>query len=56
VLNVSLLLALWWVYLFIPLGLWAAHWLIGRVDQRTFEWLIVALLIASSLLLFAQSR
>ena len=56
VLNVPLLFSLWWVYLFIPLGLWAARWLIGRVNQRTFEWLIVALLIVSSLLLFAQSR
>ncbi len=56
VLDVPWLLSMWWVIFFIPLGLWAARWLILRVDQRTFEGVITLLLIASSLLLFAQSR
>jgi uncharacterized protein len=55
VLNVPLLLSLWWVLLFMPLGLAAARWLVSRVDQRRFEWIIVALLVLSSALLFAQS-
>jgi uncharacterized membrane protein YfcA len=56
VLDLSWLLSKWWVFSFIPLGLWAARWLILRVNQRAFERLIVVLLTASSLLLFAQSR
>ncbi|MEP7357943.1 MAG: sulfite exporter TauE/SafE family protein, partial [Anaerolineales bacterium] len=55
VLDVPLLLSLWWVLLFIPLGLGAARWLVSRVNQRVFEWIIVALLMLSSALLFAQS-
>ena len=55
VLDVPLLLSLWWVLLFIPLGLAAARWLVSRVNQRAFEWIIVALLVVSSVVLFAQS-
>ena len=55
VLDVPLLLSLWWVLLFIPLGLGAARWLVSRVNQRAFEWIIVALLVVSSVVLFAQS-
>jgi uncharacterized membrane protein YfcA len=54
VLNVQLLLSLWWVFLFIPLGIWCARWLVTRVNQQTFEWIIIALLIASSIILFWQ--
>ena len=56
VLDLSWLLSKWWVFLFIPLGLWTARWLILRVNQLAFERFIVILLIVSSLLLFAQSR
>ena len=56
VLNIPLLLSLWWVYLFIPVGLWAARRLLLRVNQRVFERVIIVLLVASSLLLFVQSR
>ena len=56
VLNIPLLGSLWWVYLFIPMGLWAARRLLLRVNQRVFERVIIVLLIASSLLLFVQSR
>lgn len=56
VLNVPLLLSLWWVFPFIPLGIWAARWLVTHVNQQTFEWIIIALLIASSIILFWQSR
>jgi uncharacterized membrane protein YfcA len=54
VLNVPLLLSLWWVFPFIPLGIWAARWLVTHVDQRTFEWIVIALLIISSVILFWQ--
>lgn len=56
VLNVPLLLSLWWVFPFIPLGIWAARWLVTHVNQQTFEWIVIALLIASSIILFLQSR
>jgi uncharacterized membrane protein YfcA len=56
VLNVPLLLSLWWVFPFIPLGIWAARWLVTQVNQSTFEWIVIALLIASSVILFLQSR
>lgn len=56
VLNLPLLLSLWWVFLFIPVGILAARWLIQRVEPRAFEWIIVGLLLFSSALLFWQSR
>jgi uncharacterized protein len=56
VLNVPVLLSLWWVFPFIPLGIWVARWLVTRVDQPTFEWIVIALLICSSVILFLQSR
>lgn len=54
VLDVQLLLSLWWVFLFIPLGIWAARWLVSHVNQQTFEWIIIVLLIISSVILFWQ--
>ncbi len=54
VLNVPLLLSLWWVFPFIPLGIWTARWLVTHVNQQTFEWIIIALLIVSSIILFCQ--
>jgi uncharacterized membrane protein YfcA len=54
VLNVQLLLSLWWVFPFIPLGIWAARWLVTHVNQQTFEWIIIVLLIISSIILFWQ--
>ncbi len=56
VLNVPLLLSLWWVFPFIPLGIWCARWLVTHVNQQTFEWIVIALLIISSVILFEQSR
>jgi len=55
VLNLPLLLSLWWVYLFIPLGLWVARGLIFRLNQQAFDWLIVILLVLASALLIWQS-
>jgi uncharacterized membrane protein YfcA len=54
VLNVQLLLSLWWVFPFIPLGIWTARWLVTHVNQQTFEWIIIVLLIISSIILFWQ--
>lgn len=56
VLDVARLASVWWVFFFIPLGIAAARWLILRVNPKTFEWIIVALLLLSSALLFWQSR
>jgi uncharacterized membrane protein YfcA len=56
ILNVPLLLSLWWVFPFIPLGIWAARWIVTHINQQTFEWIVIALLIASSVILFIQSR
>lgn len=56
VLNVPLLISVWWAFVFIPLGLVAARWLILRVDPRAFEWIIIGLLVFSSLLLFWSAR
>lgn len=56
VLDMARLASVWWVFLLIPLGIAAARWLILRVDPKTFEWIIVALLLLSSALLFWQSR
>ena len=56
ILNVPLLLSLWWVFPFIPLGIWAARWIVTHINQQTFEWVVIALLIASSIILFLQSR
>ena len=56
VLRVPLLLLLWWVFLFIPLGIAAARWLITQVNPQVFEWIIIGLLVCSSLILFWQSQ
>lgn len=56
VLNLHLLLSLWWVFLFIPVGLWAARFTLTRLRPATFESIITILLIFSSLWLFWQSR
>ena len=49
VLDLRLLFSLWWVFLFIPIGLWVARMTLTRVSPLVFEWIIVALLIFSSL-------
>jgi uncharacterized protein len=56
VLDVPLLLSVWWVFLFIPLGIWAARWMITHLNQQAFEWVIMGLLIVSSVILLWQSR
>ena len=56
VLNLSLLLSVWWVFLFIPLGIVAARWLVTRIRPVVFERAIVGLLVSSSVLLIVQSR
>jgi uncharacterized membrane protein YfcA len=49
VLNLPLLFSLWWVFLFIPLGIWVARVTLTRVSPSAFEWIIIVLLIFSSL-------
>lgn len=56
VLNIPLLLSLWWVFLFIPLGILAARWILTRVNQKAFEWIVIVLLIMASGVLFWQSQ
>ena len=55
-LDLSLLLSLWWVFPFIPLGIWIARAMLTRVSPVLFEQIITILLIFSSLWLFWQSR
>ena len=55
VLNVPLLLSFWWVFLFIPLGIWGGRLLVLRLNQQAFEWMVIVLLVLTSLLLFWQS-
>jgi len=56
VLNLPLLFSLWWVFPFIPIGIWFARIMLTRLSPAAFEWMIVILLIFSSLWLFWQSR
>ncbi len=56
VLNVPLLLSVWWVFPFIPLGIWLARRMLIRLNQQTFEWVVIVLLVLASGLLFWQSR
>lgn len=49
VLDLALLLSLWWVILFIPVGIWVARMTLTRISPAAFEWIIVSLLIFSSL-------
>lgn len=56
VLDLPLLLSVWWVFPFIPVGIWVARLTLTRVSPQAFEWIIVVLLIFSSLWLLWQSR
>jgi hypothetical protein len=56
ILDISLLISLWWVFPFIPLGIWVARLTITRVSPLVFEWIIIVTLLSSSLWLFWQSR
>jgi len=49
VLDLPLLFSLWWVFPFIPVGIWVARMTLTRVSPAAFEWIIVVLLIFSSL-------
>lgn len=49
VLDLHLLLSLWWVFPFIPLGIWIARLTLTRLSPLIFEWIITLLLIFSSL-------
>ena len=56
VLNLPLLFSLWWVFLFIPIGIWVARRTLTHLSPAAFEWIIIILLIFSSLWLLWQSR
>ncbi len=49
VLNLPTLVSLWWVFPFIPIGIWVARAALTRVSPVVFEWIIIVLLIFSSL-------
>jgi uncharacterized membrane protein YfcA len=49
VLDLPLLFSLWWVFPFIPVGIWVARITLTRLSPSTFEWVIIILLIFSSL-------
>ncbi len=50
------MLSFWWVFLFIPLGIWLARLMLIRLNQEAFEWVVIVLLVLASGLLFWQSR
>jgi hypothetical protein len=50
--DLPLLLSRWWVFLFLPVGIWVARAPLPRVRPSAFERIIVVLLIFSSLWLF----
>ena len=56
VLNLPLLFSLWWVFPFIPIGIWVARMMLTHLSPSAFEWIIIVLLIFSSLWLLWQSR
>jgi uncharacterized membrane protein YfcA len=56
VLNLPLLFSVWWVFPFIPVGIWIARRTLTRLSPAAFEWIIIVLLIFSSLWLLWQSR
>jgi uncharacterized membrane protein YfcA len=49
VLDLPLLFSLWWVFPFIPVGIWVARMTLTRLSPSAFEWIIIVLLIFSSL-------
>jgi uncharacterized membrane protein YfcA len=49
VLDLPLLFSVWWVFLFIPIGIWVARKTLTRLSPSAFEWIIIVLLIFSSL-------
>ena len=49
VLDLPLLFSLWWVFPFIPVGIWVARMTLTRLSPSAFEWVIVVLLVFSSL-------
>ena len=54
ILDLSKLAAIAWVFILIPLAIAAARAMIDRINQRTFEWIMMApLLILSIFLLFS---
>jgi uncharacterized protein len=54
VLDLPLLFSLWWVFPFIPVGIWVARRTLTRLSPSAFEGTIVVLLIISSLWLLLQ--
>ena len=55
VLDPHVLLSLWWVFPFIPVGIWIARMTLTRLSPAAFEWIIIILLIFSSLWLLRSS-
>ncbi|MEW5984593.1 MAG: sulfite exporter TauE/SafE family protein [Acidobacteriota bacterium] len=54
VIDIPLLVSLWWVVLFIPPGIWAARLVATGINPRVFEWIVIAMLLVSSILLLTQ--
>ena len=55
ILDLQKLESIFWVFLLIPAAIGLARALIDRIDQRTFEWLMIAPLVALSLYLLIFS-
>jgi uncharacterized membrane protein YfcA len=53
--SLQSLSAVWWGFLFIPVGNWLGRWLVERINARVFEWIVISLLLLASGLLIWQS-
>jgi uncharacterized protein len=54
VIDLQFLASIWWVFLFIPVGIVLGRELITRLNQQVFEWLVMLMLVATSLVLLWQ--
>lgn len=55
VIDLDLLLSVALIFPVIPFGVWAGRWIVERIDQRVFEWLMIVLLVIASVILLTQS-
>jgi uncharacterized membrane protein YfcA len=55
VFNLPLMASLWWGFPFIPLGIWLGRRIIGRINPRAFEAVIITLTLMASGLLIWQA-
>ena len=55
VIDLELLISVALVFPVIPFGVYAGRWIVERIDQTIFEWLMIILLIVASIILLVRS-